>query len=261
MLYTIITDGKNSLFSTSYRPHGTVFKLVGISSKATNVTHNKGANLRCISFPEKENIKRQLLFFYKTWLGQIPIVPMCSAGPELSQVTSMSRSSVRRDAAHAGQRAIPVRYKQNPICIAPLPYMSPLHYYHIECPLPRRRRRCAAPRRSRKKGLSRCSAGMGLMGFRLPSGDDGDNCVLSISLRCATAFGCKDSMQLLLTCTQSMAVHFDLFLPIFKTWLNLEKFYFQFCPIPEEISTKLMCVNFYVQVCQAVFCSNSKVNP
>ena len=43
MLYTIITDGKNSLFSTSYRPRGTVFKLVGISSKATNVTHNKGA--------------------------------------------------------------------------------------------------------------------------------------------------------------------------------------------------------------------------
>ena len=64
-----------------------------------------------------------------------------------------------------------------------------------------------APRRSRKKGLSRCSAGMGLMGFRLPSGNDGDNCVLSISLRCATAFGCKDSVQL--------------FLHVHKEWLSI----------------------------------------
>ena len=69
MLYTIITDGKNSLFSTSYRPRGIVFKLVGISSKATNVTHNKGA-LVYLFLP-----KRDINNIYKTWLGQSPIVP------------------------------------------------------------------------------------------------------------------------------------------------------------------------------------------
>ena len=164
----------------------------------------------------------------------------------------MSRNSARQCAVPAQ-----VRYKQNPICIAPLPYMSPLHYYHIECPLPRRRRRCAAPRRSRKKGLSRCSAGMGLMGFRLPSGDDGDNCVLSISLRCATAFGCKDSKYA--TIAYMYTVHKEwlsiliCFSRFFKLGLISKSIILRFSPILEEISTKLMCVNFQVQVCQAVF--------
>ena len=136
MLYTIITDGKNSLFSTSYRPRGTVFKLVGISSKATNVTHKK--ELWFICFYRKE-ILTIFTNIVRTKPNR-PRGPSCSAGPELSQDTSMSRNSARQCAVPAQ-----VRYKQNPICIAPLPYMSPLHYYHIECPLPRHCRHCAAP--------------------------------------------------------------------------------------------------------------------
>jgi hypothetical protein len=75
MLYTIITDGKNSLFSTSYRPRGTLFKLVGISSKATNVTYNKKA-LVYLFFP-----KRNINNIYKTCLGQSPIVPAAPRVP------------------------------------------------------------------------------------------------------------------------------------------------------------------------------------
>jgi hypothetical protein len=43
MLYTIITDGKNSLFSTSYRPRGTVFLVGWDQLKKQPMSHNKGA--------------------------------------------------------------------------------------------------------------------------------------------------------------------------------------------------------------------------
>ena len=138
----------------------------------------------------------------------------------------MSHSSVRRrDTAHAAScYTSPSQIQIEPYlhCSIAIYVTTTLLPYRMSAAevLPRCCRRYATPHHGylEKKGLSRCSAGMGLMGFRLPSGEDGDNCVLSISLRCATAFGCKDSMQLLLTCTLRMAVHFDLFLPIF---LNL----------------------------------------
>ena len=107
-----------------------------------------------------------------------------------------------------------------------------------------------APCRSRKKGLSRCSAGMGLMGFRLPSGNDGDNCVLSISLRCATAFGCKDSKYATIAYMYTVHKEWLSILICFSRFLKFglisKSIIFRFCPILEEISTKLMCVNFFL---------------
>ena len=193
MLYTIITDGKNSLFSTSYRPRGTVFKLVMGSVQKQPMSHIT-KKLQCICFFRKEI---SAIFTKhvqgKAQLSPRPRGPACSAGPELSQVTSMSRSTVRRDAARRSVLYQP-KSDTNRTLFALL-YCHICHHYITTI----QNVRCRGAGRSRKKGLSRCSAGMGLMGFRLPSGDDGDNCVLSISLRCATAFGCKDSMQLLLT--------------------------------------------------------------
>ena len=66
MLYTIITDGKNSLFSTSYRPDGTIFKLVGISSKAILMSHiTKEQIFSVFVFLKKKVLRDSYIFFTK----------------------------------------------------------------------------------------------------------------------------------------------------------------------------------------------------
>ena len=192
MLYTIITDGKNSLFSTSYRPRGTLFKLVMGSVQKQPMSHIT-KKLQCICFFRKEisaiftkhvqgkaqlSPRPRVFRRPRAKLGYIHEPQHCPArcGGALGSVLCQPKSDTNRT-------------------LFALLHCHICHHYITTI----QNVRCRGAGRSRKKGLSRCSAGMGLMGFRLPSGDDGDNCVLSISLRCATAFGCKDSMQLLLT--------------------------------------------------------------